>query len=387
MKTYCIKPFSHIWYGIDDAGNKTIRPCCMFPIKQSYANIDAYLQSEELQQLQQHMLTQDTFPASCRCCAWDENLGLPSMRLKHLEGKTIQLTTKIVDLEIFPSNACNLKCISCKPEISTGVAQEWHAMGWIDHVPSVDQVDAAMAEMQKLPDLATVSLIGGEFFVTKRNLEVLDYVIQRKFRLQVITNGTVITSAHLDKLRQIDDLDITVSTDGIGDVFEFLRYPASWTEVAHNIKQLKDNLPNAKLHLNSMHHPLTCQHLQPLFEFANSMMLPITVITIHRPLWLSWLILTKDECNSMSQYLRQTYNSARLTKNQQQIVENTFNLLATWDRHDTAQRQEFVSKMAQFVKHRGVSKSTLFAVFGALTDLADEVWHHLSDSNARPLVS
>lgn len=381
---HCIKPFQGIWYGLTEQGQTTVKPCCMYPTAQRYTDANQWLQSQELADLQHHMLTQDELPLTCKCCRWDEDLGLPSMRLKHLKDKTIHLSTKITELEIMPSNSCNLSCISCNPSISTGVGNEWKKVGWLQSIPVADQSEQALRTISELPDLSMVSLIGGEFFVTKNNLKILDVIVQKKLGLRVITNGVSITPLHLQKLQQIKDLDITVSTDGVGTVFEFLRYPGKWSEVQQNIIKLKEALPTAKIHLNALHHPLSCQHLMPIFEFANSVRLPITVICAHRPLWLTWLIVTDKECAAMAQNIKNQYTHRRFTKAQKEIIESTISMLETWNRFEPERRQEFVRAVGTLVKHRGIDRGTVDTVFGALTELADEVWHHLSDSNARP---
>ena len=136
-------------------------------------------------------------------------------------------------------------------------------------------------EIKRLPDLESVGFIGGEFFVTKQNVELLDAAIERKLRTRIITTGTQRTKKHLEQLQKISDLDVMVSVDGTHATFEFLRYPAQWSVVQSNIVALQQALPGAKIHLSAVLQFLNLQNIIELFEYANIHRLPITVIPLY----------------------------------------------------------------------------------------------------------
>ena len=368
MNKYCPKPFVSIHMNTD----LTIRPCCYYKNAGQYSTVDDYLQSSELASLQRHMLTQQTLPNGCEACRIDEDNHLPSLRNKYLKVFDYTADTKITDLEIFPGNACNLSCLSCNPAFSTTVGQEYAKLGWITQSKTINHEIRALDEIKNLPDLESVGFIGGEFFVTKHNVELLDAVIERKLRTRIVTNGTQITKKHLEQLQRINDLDVMVSTDGTGPTFEFLRYPAQWSVVQSNIVALQQALPGAKIHLSAVLQFLNLQNIIELFEYANVNRLPIAVIPLYQPDWLRSEVLTTAERQLLITVVQKQLTVAKLTKIQKQLMADTCRMLETIQ-YSPTQREQFVSRTSQLIRLRNITQLTINSVFGVLENLAQEV--------------
>jgi sulfatase maturation enzyme AslB (radical SAM superfamily) len=376
MNKYCPKPFVSIHMYTDQDLNPTVRPCCNYkPIKQ-YATINDYLQSSELASLQQHLLTKESLPDGCEACKINEDNNLPSIRSKYIKVFDHEIKTKIVDLEIFPGNACNLSCLSCNPSHSTRSGQEYAKLGWIKQSIVINHEDHALEVIKQLPDLKSIGFIGGEFFVTKHNIELLDAVIEKNLKAQIITNGTQLTKKHLERLQKISDLDVMVSVDGTGPTFEFLRYPAQWLVVQSNIVALQQALPGAKIHLSAVLQFLNLQNIIELFEYANVRRLPINVIPLSYPAWLRSEVLTAAEHQQLIEVIQKQLTVAKLTKTQKQLMADTCRMLETVQ-HSPTQREQFVSRTSQLVRLRNIAQPTINSVFGVLENLAQEVWQEV----------
>ena len=376
MNKYCPKPFASIHMYTDQDLNPTVRPCCNYkPIKQ-FATINDYLQSPELASLQQHLLTKESLPVGCEACKIEEDNNLPSLRKKYFNVLGHKTQTKIVDLEIFPGNACNLSCLSCNPSHSTKSGQEYAKLGWIKQVKSIDHEEHALEVIKSLPDLESVCFLGGEFFVTKHNIELLDAVIERNLTARIVTNGTQLTKKHLEHLQKISDLDVMVSVDGTGPTFEFLRYPAQWLVVQSNIVALQQALPGAKIHLSAVLQFLNLQNIIELFEYANVRRLPINVIPLSYPAWLRSEVLTAAEHQQLIEVIQKQLTVAKLTKTQKQLMADTCRMLETVQ-HSPTQREQFVSRTSQLVRLRNITQPTINSVFGVLENLAQEVWQEV----------
>jgi|LakMenEpi03Aug12_release.lakeMendotaPanAssembly.Ray.scaffolds.fasta_scaffold390217_1 sulfatase maturation enzyme AslB (radical SAM superfamily) len=376
MNKYCPKPFASIHMYTDQDLNPTVRPCCNYkPIKQ-YTTINDYLQSSELASLQQHLLTKESLPVGCEACKIEEDNNLPSLRKKYFNVLGHKTQTKIVDLEIFPGNACNLSCLSCNPSHSTKSGQEYAKLGWIKQSIVINHEDHALEVIKQLPDLKSIGFIGGEFFVTKHNIELLDTVIEKNLKAQIITNGTQLTKKHLERLQKISDLDVMVSVDGTGPTFEFLRYPAQWLVVQSNIVALQQALPGAKIHLSAVLQFLNLQNIIELFEYANVRRLPINVIPLSYPAWLRSEVLTAAEHQQLIEVIQKQLTVAKLTKTQKQLMADTCRMLETVQ-HSPTQREQFVSRTSQLVRLRNIAQPTINSVFGVLENLAQEVWQEV----------
>jgi hypothetical protein len=369
MNKYCPKPFIYLRPDTDQLGKTQYKPCCYYITNSTHASVTEYLTSPELTELQNHFLTKDTMPAGCEACRSREEQGLESLRLQTLKEYPVPITkTKIISIEVFPSNVCNLRCIMCSPKFSSAVGAEYQKLNWIIDYTPIDHSDKTLDILNQLPDLETVGFIGGEFFLTKSNLEILDIIIAKQLRAKIVTNATVITKAHLKKLNLIKDLDIQISIDGIGPMYEFIRYPARWTDTENNIIQLKKNLPKAKIRFNAVVQPLNFQHLVELIDYSNRRIIPLNLSSLEGPKWLNWGILTDQERLLLIEDFNTKLSTIQITKNQRATIEAYKHILSTAE-FNPQHRQEFVSKFTQIVQHRKINDSVIKQILGILTDL------------------
>jgi sulfatase maturation enzyme AslB (radical SAM superfamily) len=204
-----------------------------------------------------------------------------------------------------------------------------------------------------------VSFIGGEFFLTKRNLEILDMIIQRKLQARIITNATVITNQLLARLQKIQDLDLMISADGLGETYELIRHPAAWHVTAQNIDILKRELPQARVHLYTVVQPLNWLNMGAFLQWANRHLLPVTLTNLQDPAWLSWSILDQQERQRFADAEIQT----PLTRSQTAEIANFRNLIRNTSYQETL-RQQFENNMSALLAHRNIPYSMVHQASG-----------------------
>jgi MoaA/NifB/PqqE/SkfB family radical SAM enzyme len=92
---------------------------------------------------------------------------------------------------------------------------------------------------------------GGEPLLEPRFFEIVDWLIARgaaeRIELEIVTNATRFSEEIAAKLAAFRGVYVSLSLDGTGDVFEYMRYPARWDSVAKNVKCIKSLLPDAKV--------------------------------------------------------------------------------------------------------------------------------------------
>lgn len=374
MKKYCIQPFNNIRIDSSNIINNTrYRPCCHYIQSDEYNDIESYLASSELSELQNHLLTKDTLPPGCKICNDAEVFGHEtSTRLLHSRNIQILKETDIKVLEIFPGNICNLRCVMCDPNLSSSLSTEYKELGWLSKSVITDVGPQVLDDLSKFKSLKTVSIIGGEFFLSKSNLEILDVIIERRLQLRLTTNATSITKKHLLKLQQLEDnLDISISIDGITNVYEFIRYPAIWNKANTNISILKKSLPNASIQLNAVVQVLNIQFIDKLIDYANRKLIPIRLTPLITPDWLSWNILTRDETELIN-CLQTNIASINVTTNQTEAIKSFVSTIHG-STHDSELRISFIDKMAKILSHRKIPDKNIRTVFGILDNLADSI--------------
>jgi molybdenum cofactor biosynthesis enzyme MoaA len=382
MKKYCILPF--ISARIEDTKNLNsmgFRPCCLYKEDNlpTFTDIDEYLNSDFLKNLQQQLLTEDKLPPGCHLCQAIESKKQLSVRqLKNNFFQNIILEqTDIRELDIFPSNTCNLTCIMCEPKHSSSVAMEQKNLGWVTKIYNFDETDLILDSLKKLSNLQYIHIAGGEFFYSKHCLKILEAIKKAGIpNIEFITNGTIYNDKHISILKEFKNLSLRFSIDGIDDYYEFIRYPARWDEVKTNILNYKKQLPDAHLETVIVVQPLNIFNMLEWTDWANE-----TKIETHWQLIggdMGWGAITFEEKHLAAKFILDNYKQFEL--NQQQLVtilnyaKNTIpNLPFT-----TKERNQFIFKLVQLCKHRKLAPDSITKLLGPWQQLQDEIKLQLS---------
>jgi len=343
-----------------------ILPCCVYKTNNIYPTLEEYHSSLELQNLKKAT----EWPAGCISCKQQEEQNQTSLR--NYANIMWPDTTKDYGtrFELFPSNVCNLKCFMCGPNSSTALAQERYAIEKIgfDSIKEFNIAEDCIDILKSADNIESISVIGGEFFLTKGNLKIMDFVIEKNIPFRVVTNSTVILSSHIEKLKKISKLELQISADGIGSSYEFMRYPAKWHTFESNVKVLLKELRPSRTNFNYVVQTLNIQNLVPTLEYLNRYKIKTRITNLVGPSWLSWFILNEQEKHSIVELLTQQINQYVITNTQKKFVAELGQTIIS-TQYNTLLRNEFVTKMKQIVKHRKLSSDVIQQQFGILTEL------------------
>ena len=316
-KFYCASIHQNIRIESSTVTGLRILPCCTYKTSANYKTLNEYNTSNEIRQLK----TATTWPVGCSNCNQQEQAGQTSYRmqansaLEHITGTRY---------EIFPSNICNLKCMMCSPSNSTALAQE---LGETELVKEFSITADILQILRQQNDIESISAIGGEFFLSKGNLDVMDFVIENNIPFRVVTNATVILPQHLERLQRIQNLELQISIDGINDSYEFMRYPALWDKFSNNVQQLLAALPSANINFHFVAQVLNIRFLAQTLEWCNQQKRPTRITSIVAPVHLGWSVFTPDEKQELINTLTVQLEHYRLTRQQKQWVRDLCNTL------------------------------------------------------------
>lgn len=362
-KFYCSAIHNNVSVYLDiQKKSLQILPCCAYRTPNQYSTLEQYESSEEIQQLK----NATEWPVGCRLCQSQEKQHQTSFRqhanhaLKNIVGRRY---------EIMPSNVCNLRCLMCGSSSSTALAKEKFQLG-IEPINLSYDVDLSQQQLQILEqddNIESISLIGGEFFLSKNCLEFLDLAIRRNIPLRVVTNATVLLEQHFKKLQQIENLELQISIDGVGPGYEFMRYPAKWSTFDSTTNEIIKHLPTAKINFHFVAQALNMQQLVPTFDYANKKRKPLRVSNLVEPTHLSWQILTDKEKQELAVLVKQQLCDYKLASTQRKEVENYLQLMAETQYSD-ALRQQFDSYISAMLSKRTID------------------WPALKESNLHPRV-
>jgi hypothetical protein len=371
-KIFCTAPFSSM--RIESQQQEvTYKPGCVYMPVGSISSIDDFLSGKEMTEHRDNLCNGTVPSPGCFKCSHSESLNLNSTRmfLNKSLGKSDNLSIRLLD--IFFSNTCNLSCVMCSPDASSSLANERHNIGFLDKLPSyVDNTANALEAMDRLTELETVTFIGGEFFIFKNNLVLLDKIIERSLGCRIVTNATVILDLHLEKMRSIKDLHVQISIDAVGPAYEFMRYPASWATVEKNIFRLKRELPHAKFNFNMVVQPLNILHCIKTLEVLNCFTIPTRLTNLVTPEHLSWTILDINEKSLIINYINDNLNNAKITYNQKEEIEKFISSLSNVN-FDIDKRSMGINLLKKTYQHRKLSNEIIKNHFGILHNIANEI--------------
>ena len=200
---------------------------------------------------------QNQWDPGCSNCHSLEKSNLTSFRLGMNEGLGIAGQTDLsgpARIDIMFDISCNLACRSCGPESSTYWQRHLKDNGlWNQAVTpprSKDEVIATLAKLD-LSNLRQLVFCGGETLLGQEYWDVAAWLAEnvpnadRQLTLCFQTNGTqTILSRNIDIIKKFHLVKLHISLDGVGQRFEYLRWPAKWNQVVQNILDLRAVLPS-----------------------------------------------------------------------------------------------------------------------------------------------
>lgn len=360
--TFCKAMTNNIRLDVDDQ-QMIYKPCCDIKNFPKYININDYLNSSYLANL----VNADSFPANCSSCLLQEQQGQVSLR-KHFDNK-FNNTLSIEQLEIMPNNTCNLKCFMCGPAYSSSFAQEYSALGWIQPFKHSDISEDAIDLINNLDNLKSISIIGGEFFLAKKNIDIMKAALVKGIKdFRAVTNCTIIHDEQLELLKQFESLSLQISLDGVKDSYELMRYPSKWETIEANVKRVIKVIPRANINFQSVIQPLNVLNIDQMLQFTNPLIIPHRLKNLVDPNWLSWAILMDHEKEMVINYLK----SIRSLPNKQLIEISKFIETIDQFEYNPKLRKEFVYRMKQILNIRKLDYKIIDKHF-LLKDLMNDV--------------
>lgn len=268
-KHFCLAPFQSIR---QNAYGKN-SPCAFGAGEWDHGDLtpEERWNSAELNSLRHRFITGEQ-PSECSRCWAEEKAGKQSLRQRQFDYfpddyDSFIKTGKWLDgpkTAVFKtSNVCNLACRSCAAwDTNTYKDEGEHyakEYGTLDHKGKVYNRfmmirPAKHVNFMQYTDIAKnlekIDFFGGEPFLNITQLDLLEYLVKtgrsKETTLFYSTNCTNHPTTRLKKAwDHFKRVEISISIDGVGDKFEYMRWPGKWdesSEVLDHILSLKDSL-------------------------------------------------------------------------------------------------------------------------------------------------
>lgn len=294
----CNAPFTSLY--LDPRGE--VRACCQ-NVWQRLGNVKEtsltdIWRGEEVQRLQQAML-RDDLTLGCERCAIHIDHGREAAAYARVFDKLTpagRAPEWPQQLEFALSNACNLQCVMCNGELSSAIRIHREGRAPMPEVYG----DEFFEELEDfLPHLRSIVFLGGEPFLAKESMRVMDRLVDRGLSpaCSITTNGTQ-WSRRVERMVSNVETHVAVSFDGVTPAtFEAIRQGADFDTVVHNIDRFRDATSHGggSVSLSSCLMRNNWQELADLLTWADDRGLQVYVNSVEHPPHLSLVHAPSEE--------------------------------------------------------------------------------------------
>ena len=281
--TYCLYPFTNL----NSNTEGSVKLCCSInenihatgkdgeELNFGTHNVEDIWNSDYMINVRKQMLNGER-PKACEVCWKLEDSGIQSSRQSAFielkdwaKPKDYQTSHPPLpqSLELRLGNFCNLRCNSCWSLSSDRVANErrkiqqtddimpyWLRKEW-DYELDLDgkanwvwwENNEFIDSIKKLaPKLKRLYLTGGEPTLIKRNIEIMQMILDTgntDCYIALTTNLKQWNEIFYNTMSRFKHGEIQISIDHVHDKNEYIRYPTKWENIEKNIIRMYDKFP------------------------------------------------------------------------------------------------------------------------------------------------
>ena len=272
--TWCPLPFRHVF--IEPRG---VKPCCSYT-KMYSGTVEFWLNSQELNDLQQAMLNDQT-PEGCRYCVQGEQRDGTSTRLGAINdyGNLATHATGIDYVDYRSNNICNFRCRSCDPYYSNGIAQEARRHPELQRFYPIPVNKTAPTQTQdkqwiidNLGSIKRLMFTGGEPTRIPEVREIIDRVRHsgnQDISIMMTSNASFTDPYWFEITETMPNIHWTLSIDSVGSAAEIIRDGTDWSQVSATVECMFDIAPS--VNIGTVVTNLSVTQLDLLFAWANQL--------------------------------------------------------------------------------------------------------------------
>lgn len=257
---FCPAPWTSIY--IDTDGS--IDNCCISKnlIGNAVAHDILDVMSLEKNQLIKQQMLDGILPTGCVGCK-RKDATTHSLR-RYMLGihSSVPLSIyndnsfKLNYLDIRWTNICNSACVYCSPAFSSKLAEELNILQVVDH-QKITRIKEFLID--KLKDIDTVYLAGGEPMLTKENKWLLTNLYRENpgCKIVVNTNLSIVNNEIFNLICKFKKVHFIVSGEAVGEQYNYIRYGSDWGTFTKNVATLKNEHPTVRIGFQLVYTALT----------------------------------------------------------------------------------------------------------------------------------
>lgn len=253
--TYCPMIHGGLHLNLKESAKQLVfNQCCLSTAPLTVVNNPTDVWSSKTLTDMRQRNDENTWDKNCWECERAEASGSSSFRLDMINKFGIKRNLSGPQrIDLLFDRSCNLACRTCGPHSSTLWQQHLKQNNIpIEKYTNTTKFEEIISMLRSidLSNLEMVQFCGGEtlmgntYWNTANAIAELVTDAKHKITLGFQTNGTQkIDERNFEILEKFHLVKILISLDGIGDRFDYMRWPAIWNQVSDNIMAMKEQLP------------------------------------------------------------------------------------------------------------------------------------------------
>lgn len=322
-------PFMHV-YGT--AGGDLV-PCCEaqeIPLNNPGESAISSWNNDNYRELRRSLANGER-PERCEVCWHNEDSGIISNRQQWAKDNWNDFADIIsvnddysvnnppIWLELKVSNFCNLKCIMCSTHSSykrvadLDIISKYTKDGYETRLLRPTDLFASLNEWPDLWETVhTLQFTGGEPIINQEHYDLLAGIpveYKKRISLRYATNISHIKFKQHDLIKiwsEFKHINLKVSMDGVGDVYNYIRQDGDWDTVYSNMLVL-NNTPGIDMAVGITVQAHNVYQMPEFYDFWKNSQIDLTFITaniLQTPNYLSPAVWQGDHRDAIIHKLR-----------------------------------------------------------------------------------
>ena len=368
-KTFCILPWIHAF--VDNNGE--IKLCCIakkglaeengkLPLNLQLQSLREIWNSAEMREVRRKMLAGEKVDACYQCDSaafkgqttnreihnhrWiitDPERHKWKKRVQDSINSDFHIPDLPVHYDLRPGNLCNLKCRMCHADYSRLIRNDPVHSKWAYRSPDTTEtrfsdgltwyesesviIDELLEDIQETRGFY---LAGGEPLVNPFIKELIDILIERKvshnISLEFSSNLTVFNEVFLKKLNSFKWVHMSLSIDGTGPVYDYIRYPGKWIDIERHLQRLS-LFPKLSFCITATIQNYNVLSIIDLFKYAESLNIPCNLNPLHSPIYLNIGVMPKKARLLAAKRLKEYVDRSPMIRNNPGMAATINNVL------------------------------------------------------------
>ncbi len=352
LKHICYAPHTSMFF----SRSGFISPCYA-----SYNNKSSHVSQSSLKDIwfnlsfknirnEHNLCNLDSTCGFCKEIMQSESFG--SLLINKYEHYAFSKSDYPVIMEFELSNTCNLSCIMCDSNLSSGIASD----NCETDSGNIYYKEEFFDELREfIPHLQLAEFTGGDPFMIEEYYRIWDMILELNPKCQILitTNANTMNPRIESLMKRHSKINFNISIDSLEKVnYENIRRNGNFEFALKNIDKFVEYARKNKTHVNLLVCPMTVNihELADFVNFANHKQICVYYHTVVKPRHLSLKFSDKKELKSLILDLSSKDFSSK-TKNERTNAENFKNLvelLISWSNEDEISQNSLSKSVVKF---------------------------------------